>query len=181
MMARTAAPARVVALRGALLLAVAGDDGGVQIERDLLQSGDLAEEPAIALRLHTLVGEDIEAVEKAHQRLVAGRSGPAEQAGERCVHAHRLGMHEAAGAASDRHDELLDQLERFVAPIRSRPRQLPALHRLPKLHAVEHALQQRSPPQAVTSRSAKLTENPSPASVCIAFMSCIQPLPPDFF
>jgi hypothetical protein len=164
MMARPALPAGVIAARGTLLFSVAGDDRGIDVQGHLLQCGDLAEEPAVGLGLHPFVGEPVEAGEQPHDGLVSGRPGPAEQAGERAVHAHRLGMHEPAGAAPDGDDELLDQLRRFVAPVRLGRWQSPPGDRLPELHAVEHALEQRQPAPCRDLSGGKLTEKPSPAN-----------------
>lgn len=54
-------------------------------------------------------------------------------------------MGKATGATPDRHNELFDQLRRFVTPIGTRRGQSPTRQRLPKSHRVQHALQQGQP------------------------------------
>jgi len=79
----------VVATRRAFLLAVAGDDRGIHVQRHLLQRANLSEEPTVGFGLHSFVAQHVEAGEQAHDGLVAGRFRPAEQPHQRTVHPHR--------------------------------------------------------------------------------------------
>lgn len=67
----------VVAARSALLVPVAGDHGRIDIQRHPLQGANLAEEPAIDLGLHALVGEHVKARKQPHDGLVSRPTRPA--------------------------------------------------------------------------------------------------------
>lgn len=138
-------PVGLVAAQGAFLLTVAGDDGRVDIQGDALQRTDLAEEPALGFGLYPSVGQHVEAAEQAHDDFVAGGLRPAKQGQQRAVHAHRLRVCKAVGVAPDRDDELLDQLQRGLAPVRPRLGQTPARRSVSESQAVEHLLEQRQP------------------------------------
>jgi hypothetical protein len=124
-MARPATPPGVVTARAPLLLAVADHHRGVHVQGHPLQCTELAEQPAVAFRPHALIGEHVETAKPPQDGLVTGRLRPADQSDQRAVHTHRLGMREPAGTTPDRHDELLDQLHRFIAPVGTRRRQTP--------------------------------------------------------
>ena len=135
-------PVGVVTACRPFLFPVAGDDCRIDIQSDPLQGADLAKEPTVGIGLYPFVGQHVEAGEQPHDGLVAGCLRPAEQPHQRAVHACRLGVCEPTGAAPDGNNELLDQLQRRIAPVRLRLRQTPAGHCLPKPHVVEHLLEQ---------------------------------------
>ena len=107
---------RVVALGGALLVAVAVDDGGVHVQGEPVDAQAL-KQPAVDLPLHLLVPGHVKAVEQALDRFVSGHPRPAKQAAQCAIHAGDVGMREAVGIAPDADQKLLDDLQRLVVPV----------------------------------------------------------------
>lgn len=140
-MAGPAPPTRVVAAGGAGWLAMAGDHGRVQVQRDALQRRDLAEEQGVHFHLHTRVAPPVATIEQPHDGLVAGHPLPAEAPGQSPVEAYRRGVGEPRRATPDRDDELFDQEPRRITPAGAGQRPPKGAERLPKSEAIQHPVQ----------------------------------------
>ena len=108
--------AGVIALGRALLLAAAGDNGGVYIQGEPVYAQAI-KEPAIDLLLHLFVPRHVEAVEEAHDGFVSRHFAPTKQSGECGIKTCDFCMGKAVCSAPDADQKLLDNLYGFVATI----------------------------------------------------------------
>ena len=141
----TPTPTGVVSPCRAFLFPMAGEHRGVHVEGNPLERADLRKKPAIDGFLYRLIACHVEPFEQSHDGLVSRRLRPTKQAGQGAVKAYRLGMGKATCTAPDGDDPLFNQLHGRIASIGPRRRQIPTRGRLPKIHLIEHALQQCHP------------------------------------
>src|SRR5450759_1053177 len=111
--------AGVVALGSTLLLAAAGNDGGVHVQGEPVYAQAI-KKPSINLFLHLFILCHIKAVEETHDGLVACHLSPTKQPGECCIEACDFGMCKTVCSAPDADQKLLNDLYGFVAPIGAR-------------------------------------------------------------
>jgi hypothetical protein len=124
-----------------LLLAAAGDDGGVHVHGETVYAQAI-EKPSIDLLLHLFVLGHVKAAEETHDGFVSCHLSPTEQAREGRIQTCNFGMRKAVCPAPDADQKLLNALHRFVASIGTRLRQIPLLGGIGKLDALEHSLHQ---------------------------------------
>jgi hypothetical protein len=107
MMRLPSALGRIVPARRTLLLPVPCHDGGVKIERDVVEL-QLLEEPTIQTVEHTMIPRLREFPEVPHERLMTRHAFPTEQIGDHRIEPRDLQVLEPIGSAPDAHPEMID-------------------------------------------------------------------------